>query len=117
MGQAPQRSYAWYDEDDSLEEQRPTDLTMAGLPETWRHYEWKIAAILFTALWLIETWTSGALLTGMMNLDHIAQGMWGLLVVLTVCAGLFHFWTHRRPSMGFHLCALISIAALLGHTL
>src|SRR5687768_1293853 len=107
MGQPAQRSYAWYDDADSLEEQVPTKPGMAGLPEHWRHYEWKLAAILLAALWLLETWTSGTPLMGMMIANHIAQGVWGLLVVLTVCAGLFHFWIRRRPSVGFNLCILI----------
>lgn len=117
MGQLPPRSYAWYDDDDSLEEQLPTELSMAGLPDTWRHYGWKIATILFAALWLVDTWTSGHTLEGMMSANHIANGVWGLLVVLTVCIGLFHFWFRRRPSVGFYLSALIAVAALLGHTL
>ncbi|WP_243371864.1 hypothetical protein [Microvirga solisilvae] len=117
MGQVPQHTYAWYDEDDSLEEQIPTELTMAGLPETWRHYEWKIAAILFAALWFVDTWTVGKTLGGVMSMNHIAQGTWLLLVVLTACAGLFHFWIRRRPSVGFHLCALIAVASLVGHSL
>lgn len=116
MGKLPPRSYAWYDDDDSLEEQLSTELSMAGLPETWRHYEWKIAATLFAALWLVDTWTSGRTLGGMMNVDHFAKGIWNLLVVLTVCAGLFHFWIRRRPSVGYHLCVLIAVAALLGHS-
>ncbi|SCY70184.1 hypothetical protein [Microvirga guangxiensis] len=117
MERSSKRSYAWHDDDDSLDEQFPSDLGMTGLPETWRHYEWKVAAIVFAALWLMETWTSGILLTGMMSLNHIAQGVWLLLVVLTLCAGLFHFWIRRRPSLGFHLCALIAVSALAGHAL
>ena len=38
-----------------------TDLGMAGLPETWRHYEWKIAAVLFAVLCLFEAPISGVL--------------------------------------------------------
>ncbi len=116
MGQNPKRSYAWHD-DDSLEEQGPTDLGMAGLPESWRHYEWKAAAFLVAALGLLETWTSGALLTGLSSLNHIAQSVWLLFVVLILCVGLGHIWFRRRPSFGFHLCALIAITALIGHTL
>lgn len=52
MGQCPQGSYAWHDDADSLDEHVPADLGMAGLPETWRHYEWKVAALLFAVLWL-----------------------------------------------------------------
>jgi len=117
MGQVPQRAYAWYDEDDSLEEHIPAEPHMAGLPETWRHYEWKIVAVLFAALWLVDTWTAGTTLGGLMRANHLAQGVWLLLVVLAACAGLFHVWIHRRPSMGFHLCALIAMGALIGHSL
>ncbi len=116
MGQIPPRSYAWYDDDDSLEEQVPTEPAMAGLPEHWRHYEWKFAAILFAFLWLVESWTSGSLLTGMMNVDHMAKGLWGLLVVLAICWSLFHFWIRRRPGLAYNLCMLVAGAALLGHT-
>ncbi|HZH08867.1 MAG TPA: hypothetical protein VEZ24_00695 [Microvirga sp.] len=52
-----------------------------------------------------------------MRANHLAQGVWLLLVVLAVCAGLFHVWIHRRPSMGFHLCALIAMGALIAHSL
>jgi len=92
MGQSRPRSYAWCDDVDSLEEQLPTDAAMAGLPEHWRHYEWKIAAILLATLWLGETWISSGPLTGMMDLNPVTEGAWGMLVALIVCAGLFPFW-------------------------
>jgi len=117
MGYPPKGSYAWYDDDDSLEEQLPTDPGMAGLPEHWRYYEWKIAAILFAILWVLETITSGLSLTALTNINLFAKDVWSLLLVLTVCAGLFHFWIRRRPSVGFSLCVVIAGSALLRHTL
>lgn len=117
MGQTPHRSFAWHDQDDSLEEQMPTEPAMAGLPESWRRYEWKIAGTLFAALWLVDTWTAGRTLGGIVSMNHIAKDVWGLLVVLMVCAGLFHFWIRRRPSLGFHICLIIAVTSLAGHTL
>ena len=118
MGPISKRSYAWHDDDDSLEEQLPTDLGMAGLPEHWRHYGWTVAAILFAAFWLLEPLTSGGTpLTDMAKVNGMAHGIWGLLVVLTMGIGLFQLRIRRRPSVGFNLCILIAVAALLSHTL
>jgi hypothetical protein len=117
MGQVSQQTYAWHVEDDYLEEHAPGDRHMAGLPETWRHYEWKLAAIVLAALWLTDTWTVGKTFDGVMSMHHIVQSMWLLIVVLTACTGLFHFWLHRRPSLGFHLCVLIALVSLVGHSL
>lgn len=52
---------------------------MAGLPESWRHYEWKLAAALLVFLWLLDDWTSGASLPGLTSLHHMATSLWGLL--------------------------------------
>lgn len=116
MKQPPGRSYAYYDTDDSLEEQMPRDPAMAGLPEAWRHYGWRVAAALFAILWIIENLTSGILLNGAIGLNHVAQGIWILLVVLTVGVGFFHFWNHRKPKLGHSLCFLIAATAFLGYT-
>jgi hypothetical protein len=62
MEQNSRRSYAYFDTDDSLEEQAPREPAMAGLPETWRNYGWAAAAVLFAILWLVENLTSSALL-------------------------------------------------------
>ncbi|WP_457089836.1 hypothetical protein [Microvirga sp. P5_D2] len=116
MPQNSRRSYAYFDTDDSLDEQVPRDPTMAGLPETWRHYGWTAAAILFAGLWILESLTSGARLNGAMGLNHVAKGIWVLLVVLTACIGLFHFWNRRKPRLGHSLCFLIALTALLNYT-
>lgn len=115
MGCPPCQAYPWYLEDDSLEDQLPVEAHMAGLPETWRHYEWKVAAILFAVLWLVDTWTAGEALSGAMSLNHLGQGLWLLLLVLTVSAGLLHLWT-RRLGLGFRLSALIAVSALVGYS-
>jgi lysylphosphatidylglycerol synthetase-like protein (DUF2156 family) len=88
---------------------------MAGLPETWRHYGWTVAAVFFAGLWILESLTSGVLLSGVTGLNHAAKGIWVLVVVLTICIGLFHFWKRRRPRLGHSVCFLIAITALLGY--
>lgn len=115
MPQKPRRSYAYFDTDDSLDEQTPKDPTMAGLPETWRHYGWTSAAVLFVVLWILESLTSDALLDSVMSLGPVAKGIWALVIALTVCMGLFHFWKRRKPSLGHSLCLLIAVTALLGY--
>jgi len=89
MGRIPPRSYALCDDVDSLGEQLPTEPGMAGLPEHWRHYEWKMAAALLALLGLVGIWTSNAPLTGMTDVHSSIETVWGVLVALAVCAGLF----------------------------
>ncbi|MGO4386895.1 hypothetical protein AB4Y85_05115 [Microvirga sp. 2YAF29] len=115
MPQKPWRSYAYFDTDDSLDEQAPKDPTMAGLPETWRNYGWTSTAVLFAGLWILESLTSGALLDGVTSLNHVARGIWALVFVLTAGMGLFHFWKRRKPRLGHSLCFLIAVTALLGY--
>ncbi|MEZ0170080.1 hypothetical protein [Microvirga sp. TS319] len=120
MGQIPPGSYApgsyaWHDEDDALEIQLPADPGMAGLPETWRHYEWKAAAVLLAALGLF-----GALIPGpspwvTTSMDRAARDVWSLLAVLAICAGLLR--NRRRTGMNFPLCVLIAVAAHLAPAL
>ncbi len=100
MQQNSQRTYAYFDTDDSLDEQTPRDPAMAGLPETWRHYGWRVAAVFFATLWLLESLASGGLLNGVMSLSPTAEGVLALVVVLAVCFGLFHFLSRRRPKIG-----------------
>jgi sterol desaturase/sphingolipid hydroxylase (fatty acid hydroxylase superfamily) len=115
MPRHSRRSYAYFDTDDSLDEQIPRDPTMAGLPETWRHYGWMVAAVVLAGLWLVEILTSGALLDGMMGLSHVAKGIWAFVIVLTGCASLFYFWNRRKPRLGHTLCFLIAVTALVSY--
>ena len=116
MPQISGRSYAYYDTDDSLEEQVPRDPAMAGLPETWRHYGWKMFAVLLVGLWLLESLTLGSMLGITTGFDHVAKGTWVLVGVLTACMGLLHLWKRRKPKLAQSLCFLVAITALLGYT-
>ncbi|WP_134496523.1 hypothetical protein [Microvirga pakistanensis] len=97
MGRIPKGSFAWHDTDDSLEEHVPADPAMAGLPEHWRHYEWKLAAGALAGLWLIETLTSGVPITDMPDANHVPPGSWGLLAAATICVGLFRIGRRLQP--------------------
>lgn len=104
-------TYAWHDDDDALDIPLAADPGMAGLPETWRHYEWKAAAILLAALGLL-----GALVPGpppwiTTSVAHAARDVSTVLSVLAICAGLLR--NRRRPGMSFPLCVLIAVAAHL----
>ena len=100
MPQISRRSYADYDTDDSLDEQLPKDPTMAGLPETWRHYGWAAAATFFACIGIVESMTSGVLLSAATGLTtHFGNEIWALMAMLMLCIGFFQFWNRRKPKL------------------
>ncbi|WP_414473688.1 hypothetical protein [Microvirga sp. M2] len=115
MGQFPPGSYApgsyaWHDEDDTLERQLPADPGMAGLPDTWRYYEWKAAAVLITAFWLLGALPPGPPPWATPSMSDADWAIWTLPVLLAIRAGLLR---NRRPGIIFPLCVLIAVAACM----
>ncbi len=105
-------TYDWYDEDDAFKALKPEiDPTLAGLPDSWRHYGWWIAGIGFAVLWMLESWTSGG------SLSAMAKGLLGLLLTFGLCLSVYQYSKPASERLAHGLTMLIATAMLIAHGL
>ncbi|MCB5177181.1 MULTISPECIES: hypothetical protein [Microvirga] len=107
-------SYDWYD--DALEAPPEIDAAVAGLPESWWDYDWWMAGIAYSALWLLESWTSGGAAAGARSLVNMAYGALTLSLVLVCCYALFKICKPLSERLGQVVCVAAAIALLLAHS-
>ena len=96
---------------------RTKDPLTVGLPAAWWPLVWALASLLFSAVWMMESWKASKPLMGMTKINHLAQDAWGLLVTLCCCYAVFQFWKLRSRSLGLALCSLTAAAAMAWHRL
>ncbi len=118
MNHAPRHSYDLYEgaEPVSLGDTTKDPLTV-GLPAAWWPLVWSLAGLLFSVVWMMESWKAGKPLLGMTKINHLAQDAWGLLVTLCCCYAVFQFWKPRSGPLGLALCSLTAAAAMAWHRL
>ena len=109
-------SYEWY-EDDVLEtSQTLARAAVAGLPETWWSYDWWMAGIVYSGLWLLESWTAGGATVAGAGLIHLVRGSATLLLALAGCYILFRICKPYSVRLGQLLTIMAGAAMLLAHT-
>ena len=108
-------SYEWY-EDDVLETSQTLDeAAVAGLPESWWNYDWWMAGIAYSGLWLLESWTaSGAVAEA--RLIHLVHGMATLLLALAGCYAVFRICKPYSARLGQLVTIVAGAAMLLAHS-
>ena len=116
MKQSPSDTYDWYDDDDALRSLTGVRRgALPGLPPSWRHLGWWIGGIAFAALWIFETWSIPEPSAGQEGVVRMAESIWGLLLALAVCYGIFKFCMPRYRVLGHVLCLVSAIVLLLHH--
>ena len=116
MQHAPRHSYDLYEGAESLSPNDRDPLT-AGLPTVWWSLVWSFAGLVFSALWMMQSWKASKPLLGITKINHLAQDAWGLLVTLCCCYAVLQFWKPRSASLGLALCSLTAAAAMAWHRL
>ena len=83
MPPSRRETYDWYEDTDALEAPRGLT-TVPGNPASLRQFSWWLAAIAFSAIWMVETWK--AALRGQVPVGPMAEkslgadlGAWYLL--------------------------------------
>lgn len=89
------------------------DAAPAGLPETWRHYRWWLAALAFSGLWMLQSWSSLETLPRTDHLFHLSLSTVSLLLSLGFCWALHQFCKPYSPALGRILCVLGATALLI----
>ncbi|MBF9233543.1 hypothetical protein [Microvirga alba] len=118
MRQSSHNSNDWYDDDYARQAMDPeSGVGLAGLPDSWRHYGWWIAGIVYSAIWMAESWTSGGSAPGMAGIGYLAQGLWRLALALLICWGIFKFCKPRFERLASALCVLGAVVMLVRYGL
>lgn len=114
MAQSPQNSQYWPDDDlssDPLAEHG--DVTLAGLPESWRNYKWWFASLVFSAVWMLQSWSSLGSLPGLPHSLHLSRSMVSLLLSLGFCWALYQFCKPYSQALGRVTCIISAMVLLL----
>lgn len=74
-----------------------------------------IALCLFSVVWMLGSWEEAAALRGVTKVNHLTQGLAGLLTTLLVSCALYGFWRHRSKKVGLVVGLATAIAALVVH--
>jgi hypothetical protein len=115
MRPSAQDAYDWYDDEQALMGITPeTKATLAGLPASWRYYEWWIAGIGFAALWMVESWTSGGSAPGADGVLFLLQAFGKLLIAVAVCYGIYRLSAPRAGKLGSVLTVLGAVLMFAG---
>jgi hypothetical protein len=109
-------SHEWYDEEVLETSQAFTPMAVAGLPASWWNYDWWMAGITYSALWLLESWTSGGSPFGPSDPARMTFGIATLLLALGVCLGLFRACKENSERLAQIASVLVAVAMLLAHT-
>ena len=83
-----------------------------GLPTAWWPTIWGLAALVFSAFWMVESWRAAKPLLGPTKANHLTQDAGGLLFTLGCCWAIYQFWKPRSKTLGVVLCALVAATAM-----
>ena len=114
MHQSPSDPCVLYDAEDAvrLPNGRPTG-TVSALPRSWQTIGWWMAGAAFTVLWTIESWSTTGSSLEKEDLGHWVGKVWGLLLAVAVCYGIFTFCKPRHRRLGLALCLISAVVLLL----
>ena len=113
MTQSRQETYDWYDDADALEAPRTDISALPGVPGAWQNLHRWMAGIVFSALWMLESWS--AALPGQSLLGTLAESIWTLLLSLSICCGIYKFSRAQSAALAYVLCAGSAVVLLLNH--
>lgn len=88
-----------------------------GLPARWWAYVWSFSSLVYSGLWMAESWRTAQPLLGSTKVNHLMQDLWCLILVLGSSYAVYRFCRHRSERLGFALCLLGASAAMTGHRL
>lgn len=116
MGQGPYELNAGFD-DDLFADHRadPDDVALAGLPESWRNYRWWLAALAFSGLWMLQSWTILEALSGVSHLLQLSLSIVSLLLSLGSCWALYQLCKPHSPALSQVVCVLGATLLLFQH--
>jgi len=88
-----------------------------GLPSAWWPTVGGLASLVFSAFWLTESWEDAGPLLGPTKVNHLTQGLAGLLAALVCPYAMYRFWKHRSETLGLVLGLLTAAIAMTWHRL
>jgi hypothetical protein len=115
MEEASHGPSLWYEGAGSAPSDRTVDPLTAGLPRAWWSFVQVLAGLVYSALWMTESWKAGKPLLAMTKVNHVTQDLWGLLVTLGCCFAVMRFWKQRSGTFGILLCIMVAGIAIAGH--
>ena len=114
MTQSRQETYDWYDDADALEAPRTDISALPGIPGAWQNLHWWMAGIVFSALWMLESWSGGFAGTEPRRLPRGKH--------LDPAAFIEHLLRHLQVQQSHNprhwpmcLCAVSAVVLLLNH--
>jgi hypothetical protein len=110
----PQRSYTnhGWQEDDALEASlSPDDIALAGLPVSWHSYDWWLAGLAYSAIWIVDSWMVNDSLLALMG------GLASLAVTLALCFTVYRLCRPYSARLAQMLCLLTAAGVLIWHAL
>ncbi len=84
----------------------------AGLPTVWWPCVWGFASLVYSAFWMSQSWRTAQSLLGPTKVNHLAQDLWCLLLILGSGCLLYQFYKRRPKILGLVLCLLVAAVAM-----
>jgi hypothetical protein len=88
-----------------------------GLPAAWWPCVWIFASLIYSVFWMAESWRTAQPLFGATQVNHLAQDLWCLILVLGSSYAVYQFFRHRSERLCLVLCLLVAAAAMTWHRL
>jgi hypothetical protein len=108
-------SYEWYEDEIMETSQAYAEAAVAGLPESWWNYDWWMAGIAYSGLWLLESWTAAGAASEA-GLIHLVHGSATLLLALAGCYAVFRICKPYSARLGQLVTIVAGVAMLLAHS-
>lgn len=88
-----------------------------GLPVVWWPCVLSFVSLVYSIFWMAESWRAAQSLIGPTKVNHLAQDLWCLILVLACSYAVYQFCRHRSERLGIVLCLLVAAAAMTWHRL
>ncbi|MEE1657084.1 hypothetical protein VB618_12820 [Microvirga sp. CF3062] len=73
------------------------------------------ASLVYSVFWMAESWRAAQSLIGPTKVNHLAQDLWCLILVLGSSYAVYQFCRHRSERLSLVLCLLVAAAAMTWH--
>ncbi len=88
-----------------------------GLPGVWWPCVLSFVSLVYSIFWMAESWRAAQSLIGPTKVNHLAQDLWCLILVLGSSYAVYQFCRYRSERLGLVLCLLVAAAAMTWHRL